>query len=111
MILSMFRDKTAPGMPYSMTRVVSCLFALTVCASLLLYARGKAQVGWPFAALGIVTLMAVPLQAMWAMLVKYFTSRPGEALLGQVIEHVAPLVVGSVVKTTEHTEHTEERQG
>lgn len=64
-LLTMFREKGAVDQPLSMTRVVSFIFALTVCAVLLLLAWEKEQAQWPLAFLGIMTLFAVPLHGLF----------------------------------------------
>jgi hypothetical protein len=81
--LSMFCEKSDPhDQPrLSMTRVVAMLFALTVCYAIVLYARAGKDLVWPFVALGIVTLLAVPLQALAKYLQQWVASSPGQALL------------------------------
>lgn len=77
----MFREKYADGDHLSMTRVVAFLFAVVFLASLGAYAyRGK-DIGWPFVTLGVVTLLAVPIQAIFAFLQQWVSSREGRDLL------------------------------
>jgi len=96
--LSMFTEKQADGpsggspggTPLSMTRVVAFIFAITYCIALTTYSRKAFAINWPFAALGIITLLAVPLQAIFTYLREYIASGPGRDLLAKAIERFAP---------------------
>lgn len=59
-MLTMFREKGDPTRVVSMTRVVAFMFAAVACKAL----WAGAGIGWPFAWLATVTLLAVPLQAL-----------------------------------------------
>jgi hypothetical protein len=69
-----------------MTRVVAFLFALTVCSALLIYAWRAHDLNWPFAAVAIVTLLAVPLQALCRYLQQWIASSPGQAVIEKLTE-------------------------
>lgn len=84
--LSMFHEKGAETERWSMTRVVAFLFAITICSALLLYARGAHEISWPFAVVAIVTLLAVPLQALCRYLQQWIASSPGQAVIKQLAE-------------------------
>lgn len=97
----MFHEKVHDGHPWSMTRVVAFLFALTQCTSMLLYAWRGHEIAWPFCVLGVVTLLAVPLQALFKYLQVWFTSSPGQRLLRDLLAKVSPsLAAGLVTETT-----------
>lgn len=83
-----FQEKGDPGV--SMTRVVAFLFAVVFCTTLLLSARTTAtSMGWPFSTLGIVVVLAVPLQALFKSLQTWLATPPGKKLIGTLIEKVA----------------------
>jgi predicted Co/Zn/Cd cation transporter (cation efflux family) len=97
---SMFTEKQGAGTPLSMTRVVAFVFAITYCIALTTYAQKAFAINWPFAALGIITLLAVPLQSIFTYLREYIASTPGRALLAQAIEHFVPGPIGTTVAST-----------
>jgi len=81
-----FEEKKGGG--FSMSRLIAFLFALTYCYSLTLAARNTGPtsiVGWPFSCLGIVVVMAVPLQALFNTLQSWFASAPGKALIQTLV--------------------------
>lgn len=81
----------------SMTRLVAFMFAGVYCATLLVSARTSAtSMGWPFAALGIVVLMAVPLQALFRTLQKWLATPPGQKILGAVLDRLSTTVTTKV---------------
>jgi hypothetical protein len=102
--LSMFHEKSSSGNPYSMTRVVAFLFALTYCAVLYKNSNNFHILGWPACALGVATLLAVPIQAMCRALQSYLESSPGQRLLHVLLEKVSPsLAAGITTETTATT--------
>lgn len=87
-VLTAFREKTASGDHWSMTRTVAFLFALAFLAALETYAfRGK-EINWPFAVLGCITLLAVPLQGLFTFLGQWVASREGRELITTAIHKV-----------------------
>lgn len=66
---------------WSMTRVTVILMAVTYCAVLLMNAENSHLIGWPFASLGAVILMAVPFKMLFTYIQQWFTSSPGQKLL------------------------------
>lgn len=86
--LSMFYDKNSDGEHFSMTRLIAFMFGVVYLYALIVYAQGKTTVNWPFAALGVVTLLAVPIQAIFAYLQKWIASQPGQELLTTAIHKV-----------------------
>ena len=104
--LSMFEEKNATGTAqFSMTRTVSFIFALTVCYAIVLYARAGKDLVWPFVALGIVTLLAVPLQALCKWLQQWLATSPGQAVLASLAEKVTGKIEGKM----DGHEHGEDR--
>lgn len=78
----------------SMTRLVAWMFAVTVCYAIIRMASQDHahDMGWPFVALGICTLLAVPLQAFFRFLNSYIKTRPGAAMLNQVAKKIGDKV-------------------
>ena len=103
----MFHEKTAGGDVWSMTRIVAFLFAGTYCYATIRYAALGKDINWPWCALGVVTLLTVPLQALFKYLQEWFSSSPGQKLLGALMEKVTTMAAGS----TSTTVHTEEKHG
>jgi hypothetical protein len=97
-------EEKPKGSGISMSRVIAFMFAVTYCYSLVLLARGGHEpAGWPFACLGIVTVMVVPLQALFKTVQAWLASAPGKALLQKAIEKFAGSVVpglGTTLTTT-----------
>jgi len=90
---TMFLEKhSTDGSVVSMTRVVAFMFAIVVCFSIVAMAMRDKLDGmqWPFCALGIMTLLAVPVQSLFKVLVSWFKTKPGKALLDNLIERVVP---------------------
>src|SRR5690348_1332576 len=86
--LSMFHDKNQDDAPWSMTRVVDFLFALAYLSALETFAfRGK-EINWPFAALGVMVLLAVPVQALLSFLGQWIASREGRDLLTTAVHKI-----------------------
>jgi hypothetical protein len=100
---SMFTEKQGSGAPLSMTRVVAFLFAVTYCVTLYTYGKKAFAINWPFAALGICTLLAVPLQAIFGWLQHWLASRPGNALLAKLVEKFLPGAGSTVASTVSST--------
>jgi hypothetical protein len=88
-LYGMFLEKDGTGAgEVSMTRVVSFMFALTVCSVLLILGWIGEQFQWPMAFLGVCTLFAVPFHALFkgrsgASLLKTFLQRFGEGQVWQ----------------------------
>lgn len=66
-IATMFAEKRGDGagVVASMTRVVAFLFAWEYLQAFGHLARTGVAIGWPMATLGVVVLLAVPLQALF----------------------------------------------
>lgn len=110
---SVFHEKAKDGDSWSMTRVVAFLFAVSVCYSIFVYASKGAALGWPFVALGIVTLMAVPIQMMFRAFTAWAQTREGAAMVRKagfaLAEKFAPNLastVESIVSATSTTTTT-----
>lgn len=86
---SMFWEKETPSGNYhwSMTRVVSFLFALTTCYAIVTMAQNNHahDIGWPFCFLGVATLLAVPLQILFKKLQTWMMTAPGKKLTGDLL--------------------------
>lgn len=70
----------------SMTRLVAFMFAVVICMGI---TRMSVQnqlhaIGWPFAAVAITTMLAVPLQALFKTLGEWFKSKPGAELVKKI---------------------------
>ena len=77
----------------SMTRLVAFLFTLVYCATLLISAKTSAtSMGWPFAALGIVVILAVPLQALFRSLQSWLKTPSGKKVLDAIVAKAAASV-------------------
>lgn len=61
--LSMFHEKDDPDRPWSMKRTVAWLFAVSWCIGFLMLAWRGVLPNWAMAAIGIATVLALPLQA------------------------------------------------
>jgi hypothetical protein len=85
--LSMFHDADGSG-EWSMTRVVAFMFAIVVCLGIVRMGMQDHlhDVGWPFVALGVITLVAVPIQALFRMVEQYLRSKPGGKLLEELLK-------------------------
>lgn len=106
--LSMFMEKDPLGSgtnAWSMTRIVAFLSSVTLNYALATMARtdNAHDLGWPFCALGVVTLLAIPLQTMFKLLNQWIQSRAGQRLLGHLIEKV-PVLLDKVVGPTVQVE-------
>ena len=80
------------GSGISMSRVIALMFAITYCYALTLAARNTGPtsiVGWPFACLGIVVVMSVPLQALFKTLQSWLSTTPGKALIQTLVTKAA----------------------
>lgn len=101
--LTMFHEKGLKGQAVSMTRVIAALFAATYCYVLVRNSANAHLIGWPFCVLGVVTLLAVPLQALFVYLQVWFTSSPGQKLLHELLAKVAPALAPNTTATTATT--------
>src|SRR5688572_25550075 len=93
--LSMFYESSPDGNgDWSMTRTVAWMFAVTMCYAIVRMATQDHahDMGWPFVALGIVTLLAVPVQAFFKFFNSWMKTRPGTAFFKKVVEGVADKV-------------------
>jgi hypothetical protein len=90
---SMFMEKDGTARPFfSMTRVVAFLFAITYCVVLYKNENNAHLIGWPFCSLGVVIVLAVPLQALFKYLQVWFTSSPGQKLLRDLLAKISPSI-------------------
>lgn len=81
----------------SMTRLVAFMFAVVYCAVLILSGRtGSTSMGWPFAALGIVVVLAVPLQALFRTLQKWLATPPGKQLMTSMLDRLNTTITTKV---------------
>jgi hypothetical protein len=104
--LSMFMEKDTGSMKvFSMTRLVAFIFAVTYCFVMYKNAANAHLIGWPFCALGVVIVLAVPLQTLFKYLQTWFTSSPGQRLLRDLLAKFAPSL-GLPANTTVRTETT-----
>ena len=84
---AMFEEKPV-GSGISMSRVIALMFAVTYCYALTLVARNTGPstiMGWPYACLGIVVVMSIPLQSLFRTIVSWFATPPGKALMQTLI--------------------------
>jgi hypothetical protein len=108
-MFSMFKGKDTNGsgvMHWSMTRVVAFMFAVTMCTATIMYARSGKEIGWPFCVLGVVTVLAVPLQGLFDYIQKWFTSSPGQKLLRELLAKVSGMAMSAGGSTTVKSEIT-----
>lgn len=96
--LSMLFEKGDPREQprFSMTRLVALMFAATVCWAIVLYAKGAHDLTWPFATVAIVTLLAVPLQALCKYLQQWLSTSPGQAVLASLAEKLTGKIEAKV---------------
>lgn len=98
-ISSAFKDKNAEGQHYSMTRVTAFFFAVVYLSALATYAYRAKEINWPFAVLGVVTLLAVPIQALFGFLGQWISSREGRELLSTAVHKVEESLLAPHVPT------------
>jgi hypothetical protein len=105
--LSMFYEPNTHE--WSMTRVVAWCFMITICRAMWVMANHDHlhDVGIPFAAIAIVTLLAVPVQAMFKAVVTWLKSKPGSDLIHKLVSKISDVDVkaiasglGTTVETT-----------
>lgn len=94
--LSMFVEKSSTERHWSMTRTVAFMFAVTYCIALYHYAHAAHDITWPFTTLGIVIVLAVPLQALFVFFQTWLESAPGQDVLKELVEQ-------GLSKLKEHT--------
>jgi hypothetical protein len=91
-MLSMFKEKDSEkgAAHWSMTRVVAFLAAITLNYALIIMANKDHvhDIAWPFCLMYIVTLLAVPVQALFKMIQVYLTTSPGQTLLKSALKKV-----------------------
>lgn len=89
-------DKERDGRPWSAGRIVALLFAVTYNLTLLRLGDKGVNIGWPWATLGIVVLLAIPIQKWLSSpkhgpeLVKLLLSRIGVGEVGGQIDPRLP---------------------
>jgi hypothetical protein len=96
-------EEKPKGSGISMSRVVALIFALTYCYALILVARNPAAstiMGWPYACLGIVIVMSVPLQALFKTLQSWFSTAPGKALINTLLGNAASTLETKISTTS-----------
>jgi hypothetical protein len=104
--LSMFYDEDGSG-DWSTTRVNAFIVILTVCAATIVLACKGVGIAWPLTALGVVAMFAVSIKALCSYVAQWFSSSPGQKLLGALMEKVTTMATGSSSSTV----HTEEKHG
>lgn len=87
---------------WSMTRTIAFVFAIVVSSAIIIYACKVHEIGWPLTMLGISAMFAVPIQAFFRYLQEWFSSSPGQKLLGSLLSKVTGSTFSSV--TTTHSE-------
>lgn len=83
-----------------MTRVTAFAFAVVYLSALGTYAYRAKEINWPFAVLGVVTLLAVPIQALFAYLQRWLVSQPGQELLATAVHKVEESIMGGAATVT-----------
>lgn len=99
-----FGDAAEPD-KLSMTRIVAFMFAASICFGIVRMSIGGTlgAIGWPFCALGVVTLLAVPLQAFFKFFNTWLKTKPGNKLMAKIAERGAELIGVSPGATTTTT--------
>ena len=99
--LSMFSEKDGTEKPFlSMTRVVALMFALTYCYVLIRNSSNAHTIGWPFCTLGVVTLMAVPLQSLFKNVQSWLATPPGKKAIEGLLSKLVPESIGGGTPST-----------
>ncbi len=78
-----------------MTRVTAFLFALCYLTAMMIFAFRAKELNWPFAVLGVVVLLAVPLQSLFSFLGQWISSKEGRDLLTTAVHKVEENFLGS----------------
>lgn len=81
-------EEKPKGSGISMSRLIAFGFAVTYCYALTLVARNTGPstiMGWPYACLGIVVVLAVPLQALFKTLQSWFATASGKELIASLL--------------------------
>jgi hypothetical protein len=105
--LSMFHEKSDPAAPWSMGRVIAFVTAITVNASLILYAIGRVPANWPLAFVVGCTYAAMPLLRLFTAIPKWFDSKPFRDAAGAMLAKLPamiPSLLGGIPGTTAITE-------
>ena len=87
-------------------RGVAFLFTVTYCAVLWRNAANFHSLGWPACALGVVVVLAVPLQALFKNLQTWVQSPPGKKLVTALLTKLETTVLGGVTSTASSTTET-----
>lgn len=96
-------EEKPKGSGISMTRVIAAMFAVTYCHSLLLVARASVPstvMGWPFAALGIVIVLSIPIMALFKSLQSWLSTDPGKKFVTDLMTKVVSTAAGAATKMT-----------
>jgi len=100
--LTMFTERKEAG-ELSMTRVIAWMFAVTYCFVLIKNASNAHAIGWPFCALGVVVVLAVPLQALFKSLQKWVSTPPGKKAVETLLSKLSTVSLGAIPSTTATT--------
>lgn len=104
-MLSMFKEKDGSGgaSHWSMTRVVAFISAVTLNGVMFTLARNNHvhDIAWPFCAMYVVSLLAVPLQSLFKMIQMWLDSGPGKKLLANLLNKVETSAASHIKTTTE----------
>ena len=117
-MLSMFKEKECDKdgkQSWSMTRVVAFFAAVTLNYALVIMANKDHvhDIAWPFCVMYVITLLAVPVQALFKMVQTYLTTGPGQSLLKSVIEKIQAhgVSLNAAPSSSTVTTSTEVKQG
>jgi hypothetical protein len=106
----MFKDKDCEGrhQSWSMTRVVAFISAVVLNGVMFTMAKNNHvhDIAWPFCAMYVVTLLAVPIQMLFKMVQAWLNTGPGHKLLATMIEN-ATVHLGGTPSTTVETKVTQ----
>jgi hypothetical protein len=100
--LTMFTERKEAG-ELSMTRVIAWMFAVTYCFVLVKNASNAHAIGWPFCALGVVTVLAVPLQSLFKSLQRWVSTPPGKKAVEMLLSKLSSASLGAIPSTTATT--------
>lgn len=85
--LSMFHDEDGSG-DWSTTRVNAFIVIVAVCTTMLVLAFKGVNPAWPLIALGMSGVFAVPIKALCTYIAQWFSSSPGQRLMGMLMTKV-----------------------
>lgn len=98
--LTMFHEKSDPSAPWSMGRVIAFMTAITVNVSLILYARGKAPINWPFGVVILFTYCAMPLLRVFTSIPKWIDNKPFRDAASALVARIPSMILGGVAGNT-----------